>query len=358
MELKATLALLTSIFVLSSTAVASDCDDARSKYSNHGLDIEKFRVGKKTTEEFTKEAMKGNGALLLNVDWQTYYRSYDAIRGYAAKMCGTNDGSPVVGQNSPSISSSLDDFSGIDRSIKSANSFFQKVIALKIESTPSFASSFVSLIKRERMDVTNDEVASQLLSDLKWASQIDISKPWTHEGTLKYPSLSGAMKEDAKEARKGYLQQWILKAYNDLQYAVFFNPQLQKRLEVEIPTHLSDEEATKACGQLRSQISKVDLEDLDPTYWRIHLDQGGTHKYRDCEAAVGLIEGESATDAQRDILKDQFKRLKLMEFLIATAMTIEPKRVSADQIDIKMTIDWPKFFKTYRFKKISDLVEK
>ena len=218
------------------------------------------------------------------------------------------------------------------------------------------------LMLREKYD-TQDV---KFLSDkIKQYATIDLSKAFTREEIMTYPSFSGLLKEDAKAQRKVTLQRWVIKQYKELVYITFFNIQLQKLLSEKLPLRLSYEAAEGICHKLAAQLkTKFDIEQGDSgqpntDYWQIRLKGGGTDRQLGCESAVGLPQDtDDESSYLREMLKDKFREYKLAQHLVAMVLTVDATRVSDTQVKLTTSIDWPAFFKNYKFKANSELVEK
>lgn len=358
MELKIAI-LLTVLFSMTACVTiekSSQCEQARRQYAQYGLNIDEFRTKPKTKEEFAKDALKLHGALFVHLDWSTYYNDSEVVRSSAVMACGTIDGSPENSSYAQSPDayalSRIQTYADENRKIKKADDFVKKLDALKLQTSPYIGDALVRIISEKSIDVTDDAQVKPLLRQLMFASGMDISKTFTYEFPLKYPSLKGAMKEDAKDARKEYTQRAVSQAYDDLEYLVYLNPKLQDFFQTKIPVRLTSEASIAACNRLRAQFNKVDLETDD--------ERGGKYHRWNCQKKIGVTEDQESSPSKlnREIIKDQSKRMEMVQFLAATVTTIELNRTAQDQVTIKMTIDWPKFFKDYKFQNISDLIEK
>jgi hypothetical protein len=353
MELKI-FAMIFLLFILASCASleqSSQCEENRSAYGDHGLDIDKFRIKSESREQLATEVVRENpGNGLVYMQWAQFLDDVTVLRGNAVKTCGTKDGSKDPGMEvvPPVLYQTLDRFSRANRSLKAANAFAKKI------SDKSLIEPLKLFTKRERYDISNTEDADNLLQKIHDAGLVDVSKPWHREDSFVFPRLNGQLKEDAESSRKRYIKQWVLQEYNDLLYLTFFNPQLQKLLQNKIPLRLPSQAAEEVCQKLADQLStKFDIQQgpagfPDTTYWQINLDGGGTIQ-EGCEGSVGMeLDHDNDTNYLRDLLKDKFRRDKLLQHLIATALTIDAVRISDNEIKLNMSINWSEFFENVR----------
>lgn len=226
----------------------------------------------------------------------------------------------------------------------------------KNNADPLLVESLTLLRTRDRMNIASPDIQKQIRAFYS----VDITKPWTEENVITFPSFSGELKEDAKAGRKRVVQNAVRIAYNRLLFLTFFNARFLKVLDTKMPLRLPSEKATKICDALKKSLrEKFDMDEIDSTYWAIRLKGGGTNQNIDCPNAVGLEDYHDDDKAYlRELLKDKFSRMKLAQFLLATALKVDVQRVSNTQIKVKSTLDFNQFFANYKFAPLDTLVEK
>lgn len=197
---------------------------------------------------------------------------------------------------------------------------------------------------------------------------IDITKLYTEESVCKYPLYKGESKVVAKEKRRELFQTKILDQMIWTALIATYNKNISVLLDDKTNEPLPSEKQGELKEKFRSLLAEYDIDldktgDLSNELWEKRGQVKSVININDYSfRAVKNDSDESyyggAPSDSGNLLKSKTERTKYLLALLVMSIKIEAKRLNLEEVSIKLTIDFPQFFKTYPLKDLKDLVEK
>jgi hypothetical protein len=328
---------------------SNECKSLKAKFAEFGIDVEKYRdVKRDAVADFAadvgtcpKEALAalkvdGGANYVCSKLWSTYLDPKHAasIRYAAGEACGYLNVPKSGDYNGGSTSAGI-------------------------------PGALESLRKRKDLRASTAEWEKGNNGRKVDLNRIDISKPYSAEMNFKYPNFKGDLKVEAQEKRKKFLQEKVLEILVSTKSMAADHAELQKIVDDKVPLLVPEEKSNALSEAFDKQLELFDL--MNPGEDRSREREGMTRaKGLDEIQATeifdirGLEEQDktSTTSRFRELLKNKEERAKVMAVLIVMNTKLEPKRISPEEVAIKIKIDFPAIFKAYPWRDISEYLEK
>lgn len=182
--------------------------------------------------------------------------------------------------------------------------------------------------------------------------KIDINAPYVIEEKFNYPSYRGLLKEEAQKKRKRFFQKSVLTMVGWFALIANKNPQISNLLDSSLQIPLTNEQKEVLTEEFQKRLGKFDIS-LNPDAGE--YDGFGDHPVK---IATDLNQFFDGSEGLSQAVKSKEKRTKLLAALMIMNTTLEAKRISPEEFQITVTLDFPSFFKAYPLKNIDDFVEK
>lgn len=198
--------------------------------------------------------------------------------------------------------------------------------------------------------------------------KVPIDSPYVLTETFKYPSFAGELREDAKNKRRDFMQARVMRGLMVLDTIAHKSQKISDLLEKKTQMPLTDEQLTKVSAKFAATLKEFDISEqdefhVDPASGEMTViaeqDGGDEHAVTAESIERHLVPEEGLGDpGLKKMVRSELTRIDHLSALMIVNAKVEANRSKDGDVSLKITIDFPKLFKDFPLKDISQFVEK